>query len=59
MPAPHERDRDGTAGWWLAAVATVLTGVLLVLAGASLVAPTLLAVGAVTVTLVRRRHATS
>ncbi|MFF2830295.1 APC family permease [Cellulosimicrobium cellulans] len=47
-----------TVGWWLAAVATVLTGVLLVLAGASLVAPALLAVGAVAVTLVRRRHAT-
>jgi len=43
-----------SAGWWLAAVAVVLTGGLLVLAGVSLVAPALLAAGAVAVTLVRR-----
>lgn len=45
-----------TVGWWLAAVATVLTAGLLVLAGASLVAPALLAGAAVVVTAVRRRR---
>jgi len=44
-----------TAGRRLAAVATALTAVLLVLAGTSLVAPAVLAVAAVVVTLVRRR----
>ncbi|MFD4991234.1 APC family permease [Cellulosimicrobium cellulans] len=44
-----------SAGWWLAAVATVLTGVLLVLAGASLVAPAALALAAVAVAVAKRR----
>lgn len=44
-----------SAGWWLAAVATALTGVLLVLAGASLVAPAVLALAAVAVSFAKRR----
>lgn len=46
-----------SAGRRLAAVALVLTGVLLVLAGTSLVAPALLAAAALVVTLVRRLRA--
>ncbi|MBN0039701.1 amino acid permease [Cellulosimicrobium cellulans] len=44
-----------SAGWWLAAVATALTGVLLVLAGASLVAPGVLALAAIGVAVAKRR----
>ena len=44
-----------SAGWGLAAVATALTGVLLVLAGASLVAPAVLALAAVAVSFAKRR----
>ncbi|WP_307042337.1 APC family permease [Agromyces ramosus] len=41
-------------GWWLAVVATIMTAGLLVLAWANLVVPLVLAVAAVTVTIVRR-----
>lgn len=44
-----------SAGWGLAAVATALTGVLLVLAGTSLVAPAVLALAAVAVSFAKRR----
>ncbi len=40
--------------WWLAVVATIMTAGLLVLAGANLVVPLVLAVAAVLVTVVRR-----
>jgi amino acid efflux transporter len=45
-------------GWWLAAVSVVLVAGLLVLAGTNLLAPLVLAVAAVVVTLVRRVRAT-
>lgn len=44
----------GSAGWWMAVVAAVLTAGLLVLAGPALVVPAVLALVAVAVTLVRR-----
>lgn len=46
--------RRWSFGWWLAVVATVLTAGLLVLAGANLVVPGVLALAAVAVTVVRR-----
>lgn len=46
--------RRWSVGWWLAVVATVLTAGLLVLAGANLIVPAVLAVAAVAVTVVRR-----
>ncbi|SDZ50698.1 APC family permease [Herbiconiux ginsengi] len=45
-------------GWWFAAVSTVLVAGLLLLAGANLLIPLVLAVAAVVVTLVRRVRAT-
>ncbi|MCS5716856.1 amino acid permease [Herbiconiux sp. CPCC 205763] len=45
-------------GWWLAAVSTVLVAGLLLLAGANLLVPLVLAVAAVLVTLVQRVRAT-
>lgn len=44
-----------TVGWWMAIASVVLTGALLVLAGAYLLVPALLAVVAVAVGLVRKR----
>ena len=46
-------------GWWLAAIATAMSAVLLVLAGWYLVAPGVLAALAVIVELVRRRKSSS
>jgi len=50
--------RRGSAGWWSAIISIVLVAGLLILAGANLLIPALLAVAAVVVTIVRRaRHA--
>ncbi|QEO16090.1 amino acid permease [Agromyces intestinalis] len=46
--------RRWSVGWWLAVVATVLTAGLLVLAGANLLVPAVLAIAAIAVTVVRR-----
>ncbi|GAA4369735.1 APC family permease [Agromyces bauzanensis] len=46
--------RRWSFGWWLAVIATIMTVGLLVLAGANLVVPLLLAAAAVLVTVVRR-----
>jgi amino acid efflux transporter len=46
-----------TAGWWMAIISVVLVAGLLVLAGSHLVIPATLAVGAVIVTIVKRRIA--
>ncbi|MDF1479042.1 amino acid permease [Leifsonia sp. H3M29-4] len=45
-----------SAGWWMAAVSVVLVACLLVLAGAHLIVPAVLALAAVVVTLVKRRR---
>lgn len=46
--------RRWSVGWWLAVVATALTAGLLVLAGANLIVPGVLALAAIAVTVVRR-----
>ena len=46
-----------TVGWWMAIISVVLVAGLLVLAGSHLVIPAALAVGAVIVTIVKRRIA--
>lgn len=48
--------RRGTPGWWMALVSAVLVAGLVVLAGANLLVPLVLAVVAVIVTLVKRRR---
>ncbi|WP_245866453.1 APC family permease [Diaminobutyricimonas aerilata] len=45
-----------SVGWWLAVVSLVLVAGLVVLAGANMIVPALLALAAVVVTLVRRRR---
>lgn len=49
--------RRWSFGWWLAVVATVMTGGLLVLAWSNLLVPAMLALAAVAVTVVRRWRA--
>lgn len=46
----------GSVGWWLAVVSVVLVAGLVVLAGANMLVPALLAVAAAAVTLIRRRR---
>ena len=49
--------RRGSLGWWMAVVSVVLTGALLVLAWDHLLVPLLLALVAVSVTVIRRIRA--